>query len=369
MLKRITFLTLFLAIILMLPKISEAQIIKTTGSTSKSSSQLVYYYAQDEFGDAVIQITNTNDTEGVWIHVQLFRSFDVTDDPDDADLNKVICDERNFVDFLTPNDTHIYDLDADMFPKNDGETATAGGEATSIVDTDDTLGFIVITPVVSEADLTAISFQHLYGLTVGDDEDDDDIDLLLNAMGRDAVDFTTGAIVPDGTPLDGTTNGFVVIQPSELFFMHGSDDTDTSENETDIVGIAFNDVYGPAGLLGYAVTPGVVSWTPFLFDYIENPTSCGNREVSCFLSVGLNETLQQYNEELRPTQTGDDLLCAGTETPEYPIAGGTLGVNDGFEPEFFGWTRIFISGLDSFENHLGVFLNSDIEALTWMYAN
>ena len=332
---------------------------------------MVYYYSQDNEGDTTIQVTNSNDTEGVWIHVQLFRSFDVTDDPGDADLNKVICDERDFVDFLTPNDTHIYDLDATMFPKNIGETATAGGQETTLSgQLDDTFGFIIITPVVSDVDFTAISFQNLFGTSWNDDDDDE---YILNAMGRDAVDFASGEVLPDGTPLDGTTNGFVVLQPEELFFIHGTDNNDPEGNEADVVGIVFNDVYGPPGLLGYLASPGSATWTPFFFDFIENPTSCGMREVSCFLSVGFNDTLTQHNEALNPNQdvdeTDDDLLCPGIETPEYPIAGGTIGADDRFETEFFGWTRIFISGLGGFENHIGAFLNEDVNGMYWMKAN
>ena len=348
--------------ILMLPKISEAQIIRTTGNIAEASSQLIFYYdAEDE--DPVTHITNTNDTEGVWIHVQIFRSFDVTDDNSDADVNKVICDERDFVDFLTPNDTHIYDYDLDNFPKNDGETNAAAGGLTTFEDINDTLGFVVITPVVSNTDFTAISFQHL----IGTSHDEDDYS--FNAMGRDAVDFATGAIVPDNTPLDGTTNGFVVLQPSELSFNFGSDEFSDSD-EIDIVGIVFRDQYGPGGLLGYQVLPGESTWTPFIFDYNEDPTSCGMREVGCFIAIGLNDTLQQDNEELNPNpnidETDDDLLCGGTETPEYPVPGGTIGVGDGFDIEFFGWTRMFVSGLDEFENHVGLIVNEDVDGGRWM---
>ena len=86
--KRIFILILFLAMGLFLPKVSDAQIIRPTGNASEASTQLIYYYDQDNDSNmftqpgTTIQVTNTNDEVGVWIHVQIFRN----DDPDDDDL-------------------------------------------------------------------------------------------------------------------------------------------------------------------------------------------------------------------------------------------------------------------------------------------
>ena len=199
---------------------SNSQIIKPTGTSTEASSQLIYFYDEVDNGDTIrnfelyTQVTNTNDTQGVWIHVQIFRSFDPADNDDSSDV--VICDERNFVDFLTPNDTHIYALNIANFVKNIGETGATPGELTTIDVGENILtkGFLIITPVVSESDLTAISFQHMVGSIFGASGSE----LMENAMGRDAVDFTTGEIVSDNTPLDGNTSGFVLLQPSELLF-------------------------------------------------------------------------------------------------------------------------------------------------------
>ncbi len=83
-----------------------------------------------------------------------------------------------------------------------------------------------------------------------------------------------------------------------------------------------------------------MNWTSFVFDFIENPTSCGSRTVGCFLTVGINDTFTQANQEL----TQNDTLCAGATTPTHPT----------LVP--FGWARIFVSGLDELENHIGVFI-------------
>ena len=320
-----------------------SQIISPNGVSTRASSQMIYWYDIALDGQTIIQVTNTNDTEGVWIHVQIFRSFDPDGNPGNGDGDEVICEERDFVDFLTPNDTHIYDLSDNPFNKNIGEDDATLGDDVNI-DLTDTAGFLTITPVESESNLSAISFQHLIGQQVCIQP------LVFNAIGRDAVDFATGEIVPDGTPLDGVTNGYVVIQPEELLFdfnLLGNGST-----IVEIAGIAFEDSYGPPGLLGYQVLPSSADWTPFIFDFNEDPTSCGNKNIACYDTVGLNDTFVQGNLVLGP-----ELLCAGTITP--PNAA----------PDTFGWTRIFVSNLGDFTNHFGVFAMLGFPSgADWMYA-
>lgn len=342
----ISITTLVLALVLFLPCRSYSQVIEATGTSQEASSQLVYYYNLNLGSRNQLQVTNTNDTVGVWIHVQIFRSFDP--DTFENPTPAVICDERNFVDFLTPNDTHVYDISQNGFPKNMGEAEMMAGELTSInlnspVPTE---GFVTITPVVSEADLSAISFQHLMGSSVFEGV------VSFNAMGRAAVDFTSGEIVTDGTPLDGTTNGFVLMQPEELLFNF------EAIGNAEVVGITFTDVYGPPGLLGYRVDPGDSTWTTFIFDWKEDPTSCGNREISCYNIVGLHDELPK----LSTPNFGPDFLCDGASTPDHPAPTLT--------PFNIGWTRIFVSGLDDFENQLGVttFVSPAFDA-KWMNTN
>jgi len=327
-------------------QVSYSQIVAPTGISTRASSQLVYYYDQAS-SDSVIQVANTNDTTSVWVHVQIFRSFNAGDS---TTPNIVLCDERDFVDFLTPNDTHVYSLDFSNFPKNVGETEADPGESTSI-DSTGTKGFVIITPVVSEVDFTGISFQYLIGSTF-----DDSHSFAINAMGRDAVDYATGDIAEVGTPLDGTSNGYVLLQPEELVFSFANE-----EATVDVVGIAFADNYGPAGLLGYQVTPADATWTSFIFDFKEDPTSCGIRPVGCFLTLGLNETFNQHDTEL---SNGNDLLCSGAETPEYdPMDNANFNTSYAY----MGWTRIFVSGVSDFENHLGLFYDTQVRDARWMY--
>ena len=322
-----------------------------TGITSRASSQLLYFYnniddTPDDAEDTVIQITNTNDTEGTWIHVQIFRSFNPDDDNTTPD--NVICDERDFVDFLTPNDTHVYDLRDVNFTKNIGEAQNTPGNATTI-DLTDTLGFVVITPVVSESDLTAKSFQHMIGSSISSDEPNESF--ITNAMGRDAVDLATGGVLSINTPLDGVTGAFVLLQPDEMIV----DFQDSASH--DLIGIAFEDNYGPQGLLGYSILPSEITWTGFIFDYRENPTSCGNRDVSCFLIIGLDDEHDLETEELTP----DDNFCSGVVLPEHPY---TVGFNENLDD--FGWLRLFVSGLDERENHIALIHHTFDDSLEWV---
>ncbi len=204
---------------------------------------------------------------------------------------------------------------------------------------------MLITPVVSDADLTAISFQHLIGYRAENLT-------RLNAMGRDAVDFATGDVLPDNTPLDGITNSLVVLQPDELVFDIVADG---SSSDHEVVGIFFIDSYGPAGLLGYTASSGDVTWTSFILDFKEDPTSCENFNVGCYSNIGINES--QFDQE--DGSFLDALLCSGTTVPDDPVSYG--------DP--VAWVRIFVSGLDEFENHLGYLENEDIETSRWMYTN
>ena len=170
------------------------------------------------------------------------------------------------------------------------------------------------------------------------------------------VDLATGEVVADGTVLDGVANGFVLLQPSENLVDFG-----IVGGSVDVVGFAFNDAYGPAGLLGYNITPGAVTWTPFIFDFLENPTSCGVSTIACFGSFGINDDYNQF--DLILNDGTDELLCAGTTTPDYPD--GPV-VNSGADE--FGWLRIFVSGLDDNENHISLVFESDIvTGARWLF--
>ena len=312
-----------------------AQIIKTDGTSTEASSQLIYIFNEND--NSAIQVTNTNDTSGVTIHIQIFRSYTINGGTPDEVI--VRCEERDFFDVLTANDTVFYDFD-------DIETnADMDIDVPIDLDSPPSMGFVVVTPVVSNVDATAISFQHM----IGEFQESSD-EITGGAMGRDALNFATGEVEPDGTPLDGVTNGFVVLQPEELLFDFNNNDQST---DADIFAVAFSDSYGPAGLLGYTVLPGEVNWTPFIFDFEENPTSCGNKVIQCFDIVGINDTYEVNDDD--SAEVGRDELCEGTITPD--------NANNNTIAE--GWVRIFVSGIDPFESVLA-FKHIDEDG-DWVY--
>ena len=168
-------------------------------------------------------------------------------------------------------------------------------------------------------------------------------------MGRDAVSFITGNITPEGDPLDGVSNGFVLIQPDVLKFNFDTDD-DTFIF-ADIVSIAFKDNYDGSAFEGYAAEPAGALWTALIFDEFEFPVSCNPVPQDCFFDIGLNDVLVAAN----PLLDGDLLLCPGNDN-------------------FTGWVRINVSGLDvgEFENELGIvgIIGPYIETsggATWMF--
>jgi len=73
-------------------------------------SFMIFNYWDRRDRETFIQVTNEDDNEGHWVHVQIFNVPD-------------LCAEFNFFDFYTPLDSHIYDManltannGADLFP-------------------------------------------------------------------------------------------------------------------------------------------------------------------------------------------------------------------------------------------------------------
>ena len=337
---RLTKISFFIMVMVLFvfPKTSFSQVVIPSGTATEASGQLIYVFGSADSPET-LHITNTNDTVGIWIHVQVFINEDT-----DADLIfDRICDERDFVDFLTPNDTHAYITD--NLVSNIGETsAPTPGNFVPVGLAADEFGFVVITPVVSDVDFTAISFPHLTG-----NINSGFFTSWTNTMGRNAVDYATAEVLADGTPLDGITNGFELLQPSQLSV---NVEDDNANETTAFITVVFEDSYGPAGLLGYAVLPGTATLTSFVFDFIENPTSCGNVTIDCFNIYGIEE--DDFNSILGD---GAPLLCGGTDIPAN--ANG----------DQYGWIRSFVSGLgnSNFLVAFGTDTASDSEDLVWAY--
>ncbi|MCH8028832.1 MAG: hypothetical protein IH874_02740 [Candidatus Dadabacteria bacterium] len=336
--KHIKLLGLSLIVVLGFGLTSYAQpFVVPSGTLTSGSSQLVFWYdSAEEDGESdlndretFIQITNTS-VEPVNIHVQIFASgcadFDDegtcrTNGPGSEAV--VLCVEHDFNDFLTGRDTHVYDMDDPERndPSNPGDVG---------IDLENTLGFVVITPVDAPGTRNAIAFQHLFGhsLIINQDFDDDDFETAyrVRAMGRDAVSFPGGSPLADGTVLNGSDNGYVVVQPQLLSF--NWQDIPGGPEFSDLVSITFSDNY--AGVFGYVAVPGTVTWTPLFFDEHEQPISCTKTDHDCFSDIGLADEVKSASILL-----GERELCPA------------------IDKEGFGWVKMAISGLDTFESTFG----------------
>ena len=128
--KKIIITIILLLPILIVENIFAQGFVRPNGVSLRASSQLVYWYDNDLLSNVVngrltttfIQVTNTNDSSGVWIHVQIYKSENpgnnaTLTEPNTSFDQVTRCNEVNFVDFLTPRDTHVYTLPFNNFFK------------------------------------------------------------------------------------------------------------------------------------------------------------------------------------------------------------------------------------------------------------
>jgi len=102
---------------------------RTLDQTDMGDFRLVYFVDRRE-GETLVQVTNTS-TRGINIHVQLF----------DVNNDFQVCEECNFPDMLTPEDTHVYDV-AEMITNSGPGLPPA---STQCELDDGHYGFVVIT--------------------------------------------------------------------------------------------------------------------------------------------------------------------------------------------------------------------------------
>ena len=122
-----------LAVLLVLPMqatVSFAGSSTIIDQTDTGVNRLVYFFDTRD-RDTFIQVTNTS-TAKINIHVQVF----------DAGSLFVECEECNFDDMLTPNDTHVYDVENMM--TNSGPLLPASKDVCTEIGPD-TCGFVVIS--------------------------------------------------------------------------------------------------------------------------------------------------------------------------------------------------------------------------------
>ena len=204
-----------------------------------------YYDLRDR--ETFIQITNFS-TLPRTIHVQIFQH----------DRN---CDELNFFDDLTSNDTVVYNLDNII--KNDGSEAP-------INLADDSYGYIVISDTAIDGPATSVSslignfriidntgYEYRSNMV---STTNDNIDPTIGAL--TGVEIDTGNLIANFNTIDGA-------------------------NWADVVGYAYE------GEFTSSVTniDEGFSFDIFVFDMDEEPLSCDRRNFACgnAMNYGINE--------------------------------------------------------------------------------
>ena len=232
---------------------AETDTFSTT--SSERHNQLSAYYDL-RARQTHIQITNVG-LNSVNIHVQIFQH----------DSN---CDELNFFDELTPNDTVVYNLD--NLIKNDGSEAPISLQ-------EDSYGYVVIT------DSAFNGFGGVSGI-VGNfriiDETGYEYRSNMVTTPRSSpagdIDITTGNLIANFNTIDGS-------------------------NWADVVGYAYEGEQG----FGSSVTniDEGFSFDIFVFDMDEEPLSCDRRNFACgnVMNYGINEDY--------PNSRDQALLCPG----------------------------------------------------------
>lgn len=247
------------------------------GVTEEPSSQLIIPFDEREAeGNGAIdkntsfQLTNTSRTTDVVVHIQLLYSPG--------------CNELDFFDTLTAEDTHLYELDG--LTRNDGATGP-GFDGTNF----DSHGVVVVTPVVSASVPQAIAFNNLHAEVNWHYDDSFDSAYRFNAVGRDAIDIASGVKLQDGTPIDGVVGGFERIIPDDIIYHYDTTNYSGGPTTADLIFVAISDDF--LSVDRYKATGGTTSLMSVenVVDADENSISCGDVQFSCMEIAGINDDI------------------------------------------------------------------------------
>ncbi|NIP32071.1 MAG: hypothetical protein GTO02_21915 [Candidatus Dadabacteria bacterium] len=274
----------------------------TSPSFNKNNQLSAYYDLRDR--ESYIQVTNIDDVN-VTIHVQIFQ-------------HDRGCDELNFNDTLTPNDTIVYNLD-DIIRNN--------GSDVPVSLADNSYGYVVVTTTVNAP--TTLDPALIGNLRIIDDE---------------GYEYRTNMISLD---VDQGVQ-------SDRFFANFN--TVDSANQADVVGYAY---HGKTSTSVRNIDNGF-SFDIFVFDLDEDPLSCDRRNFACgnVMNYGINEDY--------PASRGTDLLCpgGGLANPQGGFVQFINGTNlDGTPPESEA------DGEDVFVGLIGINNNDGTGSIDIWYAD
>jgi len=269
------FFILFLALTICLFSVKSvfAGFNPTINETDTGDFQLVGFFDLRD-RESFIQITNT-DTSGRTVHIQIFNVGN-------------LCNENNFFDVYTPNDTHVYNL---------RDILTNDGNPSGVVLPENAYGIFVATYVSDTGieDITLIGNQRI--------EDDNGYEYRTNLSGI-------------GIDASGSSN------PQSFTFNFNSEN---GVILSDVVGIQLDgeaSTSPPAEVFAADIVNIWTSWDIDIFDTNEVPFSCRNVIFACtdqsnpLLEALLEDSgdasvasIEYGINEAIPHSKGSELLC------------------------------------------------------------
>jgi Cys-rich repeat protein len=270
-------------------------------NTTLTGSQLISWWSQKGGRNTTLQVTNTID-EGVAVHVQI--------------LGEDCVELRDFCDFYTGLDTHVYDF---------SDLVTNAGQDISEGILQGREGTVVVTPVadcVLGTFFPAIAFNFLQGNVAISDPND--VEYGANVYARLADDTREAPICTTLTGDPGCS--FQSIVPGAL-----QKDFNVLPGSVavgaDLVVLQFADSYG----VTYKAVPALSQIGEFIItDADENQESC-TPTVACFTRIGVDEALP-VSEDFTPpvptpTPTPTPTPCTSdADCPEGFVCDTTGGV-------------------------------------------
>lgn len=230
-------------------------------SETRTTDLVAYFDLRQR--NSFVQVTNVSSTASVTVHVQIF-----------ADTFN--CEDRNFTDTLTPNETHVYDIRNLVF---------ANGNSVNFQIPDGSHGFVVI----SAGNGTGLSLQQIIGnFRIVDDSG---YEYRTNTAGLGFADLVGNQANRVARFTDNWGANFSDIVGVDIDF-------DTPDNLPDGTRDFTVDLTRPMELS--------------IFDDEENPTSCSGDTFGC--TEGDPATVQFINQGINdvfPNSRGGGVLCSG----------------------------------------------------------
>lgn len=262
-------------------------------------NQISAYYDQRQ-RKTYLQISNIS-PNNIRIHIQIFQ-------------HDKACDELDFFDELTPNDTVVYDLE-NIVRNNDSAVPVNLG--------DDSYGYVVVSDT-----------------TLDDGNNSNNISSLIgNFRIVDEAGYEYRTNMPSANPFFQTTE----LENRSNFI--AAFNTIIDAKFADVVGYAFES--GDVGMRTATVTniEEGFSFDIFQLDLSEEPLSCDRRNFACgnVMNYGINEDYQNSK--------GGPLLCPGGGLADPD--GGYINFRNGANLDFDG-NNPDVGESDVFVNFIGL---------------